>query len=189
MIRCSSLRSTFAVLALSLAMGCANITVHTDYDETVDFARYRTYQWLEPPLREASAEEQKPDDPFEQNTLLDQRVRRAVDRELASRGYREVAEGPPAFRVTYHVVLKDKSRLRSYGGGIGGYHRGWHYGGLGGSSYDYQQGTLILDLIDPATDRLAWRGWAVGTNRQGYYTEERVARSVEEILNRFPPEG
>ena len=54
--------------------------------------------------------------------------------------------------------------------------------------YDYQQGTLIIDVVDPETQRIAWRGWAVGPNRDGYYDEERVLSAVQAILGKFPPE-
>ena len=42
-------------------------------------------------------------------------------------------------------------------------------------------------IIDARSGRLAWRGWAVGANREGYYSAERVAESVQKILAEFPP--
>lgn len=178
------LLSSLAALALA---ACAGVRVRTDYDESIDFSRLRSYGWLEPPVVEAPASETDAPDPFERNSLLDQRVRQAVDRELAARGF-AVAEEDPAFRLQYHVVLRDRTRIRpspgAYYGGRYGY-----YGGVfaGSTSYDYQEGTLIIDFIDARTGRIAWRGWAVGTNREGYYAPERIDESVRKILAEFPP--
>ena len=95
------------------------------------------------------------------------------------------------FELQYHVLLKDRTKIRSYSSGYYGYrHYPYGYGGtLGGvSSYDYKEGTLIIDVIDARTRRLAWRGWAVGATRKGYYTEEKVSEAVAAILKHFPPE-
>lgn len=192
-------RATFALPAVAAvlglaAAGCSTLKVKTDYDPSVDFARYDTYDWLKPPVRDGASETPVDEltDPFARNSLLDKRVRNAVERELAARGYRKTSDGSGTFRVAYHVILKDKTRVRSTPGAYyGGYYDRGYYGAsyAGVSSYDYQEGTLIVDVIDARSDSIAWRGWAIGTNRDGYYTEEQVAKAARKILERFPPTG
>ena len=181
-----------SVAVLSLA--CANVRVRTDYDDAVDFAPLQTYAWLDPPLREASRDEGgQSGDPFTQNTLVDKRVRDEVEAWLASHGYRAAAEGEePDFLVRYELVSQPgdarfagvrDGRIRplrltatAVGSGVG-------YSG----STTYQEGTLILDVIDPATQQIAWRGWGTSQARDPQMSPERLRKTVAAILARFPP--
>jgi hypothetical protein len=186
--------SLCVAICVGSAAGCSSLKVRTDFDPEVDFGRYATYAWLEEPVR-AEAPTSPADelvDPFARNSLLDKRVRRAVDRELEARGYRPAGQDMPAFRVQYHVILESRTKIRSYPGAYyGGYRGHGYYGAYGGGtySYDYKEGTLIVDVIDARSDRLAWRGWAIGTSRDGYYDEQAVSEAVSAIMAEFPPGG
>ena len=188
-------RHTLAlVTCLLFVCGCSHLRVETDYDTDLDFSRLRTFTWLEPPVTSEPSESPVEEliDPFEKNSLLDKRVRQAVERELLARGYQRAPDGRSEFELQYHVILKDRTKLRSYSSAHYGYHSyPYGYGGtLGGvSSYNYKEGTLIIDVIDAGTHRLAWRGWAVGVASKGYYTDEKVGEAVKAVLERFPPEG
>ena len=181
---------------LAVTSGCSSLRVQTDYDPSLDFTRFRTFSWLEPPVLTTPSDGVTDVDvnPFAVNSMLDARVRAAVDEELERQGYRPAREdSEPSFQLQYHVILKDKTRVLSSPGGFygGGYWGPGPYGAYGGytQSYDYAEGTLIIDVVDPKTQRIAWRGWVVGPNRDGYYDEERVAETVHAILSKFPPGG
>ena len=177
---------------LLFASACSHLRVETDYDTDLDFSQFRSFTWLEPPVTSEPSESPMEEfiDPFEKNSILDKRVRGAVERELLDRGYRRAPDGRSEFELQYHVILKDRTKIRSYSSGYYGYRNyPYGYGGsLGGvSSYDYKEGTLIIDIIDARTRQLAWRGWAVGATRKGYYTEEKVGEAVKAVLDHFPP--
>jgi Domain of unknown function (DUF4136) len=186
-----------AGLALALAsiavLSCANMRVRTDYDTAIDFAPLQTYAWLDPPLREASREEGgQGGDPFTQNTLVDKRVRDEVNAWLSSHGYRAAGEGEePDFLVRYELVSREVERDSPVfvTGGFG--HYGYGYGGGSGIGYGgsttYQEGTLILDVIDPTTQQIAWRGWGTSQARDLQPSPERLRKTVAAILARFPP--
>lgn len=176
------------VLPLGLLIGCTGLRVQTDYDEAFDFSGRGSYAWLEPPVVETPLGGAEAPDPFARNSLLDQRVRHAVDRALEAKGYRRSDEDP-AFRLQYYVVLRDRTKIRPTAGWGGYYGRsyGGYYGVGGVTSYDYQEGTLLIDIIDARTGRLAWRGWSVGANRDGYFSGEKIDESVDKILSEFPP--
>jgi hypothetical protein len=179
---------------LLFVCGCSHLRIESDYDTDLDFSRFRSFSWLEPPVTSEPSESPVEDliDPFEKNSLLDKRVRQAVEQELLARGYARAPDGRSEFELQYHVILKDRTKIRSYPTGYYGY-RSYpygYYGTLGGvSSYHYKEGTLIIDVIDASTHRLAWRGWAVGVARKGYYTDETVVEAVRAVLERFPPDG
>jgi hypothetical protein len=176
-----------ACAALALLTGCSTLRVRTDWDSDVDFSRYRSYAWLEQPER-ASRIAGGDANPFTYNSLLDKRVRKAVDAELAARGYRRVESGEVEFRLNYHVILKDKLvASASDFGALHAFPNGGVFGGVDVEVMQFQEGTFVLDVIDAQRDQLAWRGWAVGRNSDGNYDEQEVGLAVRRILERFPP--
>jgi uncharacterized protein DUF4136 len=183
---------TLASIAV-LLLACATVRVRTDYDDEVDFTRLQTYAWLDPPLREASRDEGgQSGDPFTENTLVDKRVRDEVGAWLATHSYRAAAKGEePDFLVRYELVSQPVTRESPVfvTGGFGHYGSGYGAGsGVGYSdSTTYQEGTLILDVIDPATQQIAWRGWGTSQARDPHMSAERLHESVGAILARFPP--
>ena len=181
-----------ALVTLALA-GCSQLRVTTEYDRSADFGALHTYAWRPGAPAETG-------DPRINTKRLDAVVRGAVDRVLASKGYQSAASGTTAdFLVGYHVVVRQKTSAaeidRTYGYGHGG---GWGgssgYGGWGGWSttqvYAYDEGTLLIDVIDPPTMNLLWRGTGTRVIAQGKSREKRAARvneAVEQILAKFPP--
>ena len=71
--------------------------------------------------------------------------------------------------------------------------RGWYGAGSSHTTVrQYEQGTLLLDLIDPESKQLIWRGTGQTRLRDLKTPEEREARVrevVDRILERFPPEA
>lgn len=172
--------SVLCVLLLCLS-GCATFRVQTDYDPAVDFTRLRTYSW-QPRSERTDA------DPRINNDLLDARVRNAVDRVLQARGYQPVSDETPDFNVAYIVTIDTKTDVHSIPVSYGW---GW-WGMMGTETYvdRYEQGTLLLDVIDASTNKLVWRGSAAARVVEDETPEERTRRvneAVEKILERFPP--
>jgi hypothetical protein len=178
---------SIALVTALLQAGCA-IRVRTDFDRGTNFSSYQTFDWLAPPKRASAAGQSELQDPFSSNSLLDKRVRAAVERVLHARGYRRAVEAESDMRLNYHVIFRDK--LAASGSNFGYYNR-YRYGGFGTgldfSVRQYQEGTIIVDVIDRATDQLVWRGWAAGRNSDGNYDEREISYAVERILERFPP--
>ena len=67
----------------------------------------------------------------------------------------------------------------------------------GGSGYtdarvfEYDEGSLIIDLLDPTSRRIMWRGVIQAELSRDSTPEERTARidaAVRKILTKFPPE-
>jgi len=54
----------------------------------------------------------------------------------------------------------------------------------------YDEGTLILEVVDAASGRLVWRGWAqaeVKSKADPGQREARIWEAVAKILDQFPP--
>jgi hypothetical protein len=170
--------------AFAVAGGCSNMQISSDYDPGVDFSRLGSYGWLPDPRPPTG-------DPRLDSSLLDGRIRSAVKAQLAARGYREVSPDQADFLVTYHVALESKldvdTMYRSYGYGWG---RGYGPVELDTVVREYEQGTLLLDFVDPETRNLIWRGSAsaeITPDSTPERRQERVNRAVAGMLERFPP--
>jgi hypothetical protein len=171
---------TAAILGTLLA-GCASsINISTDYDPARDFSSYRTYRW-------AKGKERNPRNMLARNTLLNKRVRFAVDNSLQSKGFQKLETGQPDFIVLVHAGVTEKMQVSHYGG----WYRGWWgpYGG-GTTVSHYKEGTLVVDIVDRVEKELAWRGMASGVVRSQSDPEsaqEDIQYAIEEILYEFPP--
>ena len=174
--------------AIGLAVsGCVGFQVTQDYDPATDFSGYRSWYWLPP---------SPSGDPRVDNDLVDARIRRAVEAALSARGYRKTSKGEGDFAVGYHVLIEGKTDVRTVNDYYG-YGPGWgRYGGRIGSGRtetyvdQYEQGTLIIDVIDKGSMKLAWRGSTSARLQETSARQERTERvqeAVDAILAEFPP--
>ena len=163
--------------------GCSRVTVTTDHDPSAHFGTLHTYAWRPGP-------QQGVDDPRFDSTLIDKRVRAAVDRVLAAKGYRTAAPGSTAgFLVGYHAVVRQRTSVQTINSWYGYRVGGWR-GGPPTYAHDYEEGTLLIDVIDPATMKLLWRGSGtavVDPSTGAEKRERRINEAVDEILAKFPP--
>jgi hypothetical protein len=176
-------------LAAMLA-GCgSSISINYDFDQSSDFASYRTFMWMAAPLPEAGNAKVAQ----QRNSLLEGRIKTATVNELTGKGMGSVSSSPDLY-VTYHIGAQDKVDIQSWGYGYGAGRYGGAYGGYGGGggidTYNYTEGTLIIDLIDASSEQLIWRGTATGViddNPSPEKLTENINNVVARILANYPP--
>lgn len=170
------MRIVKAAIVLCLAWGALSAASHaqavqTDFDRSFDFARLRTFDF---------AIQRRPlGDPLAQDPLNDGRIRAALESRLAAGGYAK-AEGSRAdFAIAYYVTTRNAFNVQDYGYGP----PRW-FGRRDIRVDQYQEGTLMVDIIDLNTRQLVWRGRATGTvELKGI--EKKVNKSVEKLVNQF----
>ena len=178
---------TVVFLAFMLS-GCAAFHVDWDYDPQYPMTTMQTYRWVKP-----TAAAQKTGYHF--SSLMDQRVHHAVDAVLAEKGFQLVSkEGGKAkvdFLVNYIYQQKTRREERQVTTTFGYGFSPW---GVGVSTEnrlrEYDEGALIIDIIDPETRNVVWRGRAKSRVKEGLSPEQRTARinhGVSKILAGFPP--
>ena len=181
----AEVRRTIAILVGIAALavsGCSSISTTFDYDRNADFSKFETFAWM-PTDNSAVANAQQAQ---LQNDLFTQRLRRAVNANLESKGYSINTEDPD-FVVVYHLGVQDKVNVTNWGYTYGPYWGPW------GQSVDvthYTEGTLIIDFISWETKELIWRGTAqkaLTTTPDPNRVEERVKEVVDKTLLNFPP--
>jgi hypothetical protein len=175
-----------ALLALAL-LACATIEVSSDWNPAADFSRLHTWAWL-------AQERPASGDPRLDSALLDARIRSAVESELGARGFAKAEAGAADFLVAYHVALERKlvaTTIDDYYGGVG--YRHWPRPGYSQTYvHEFEVGSLMLDVLDPRSRELIWRGTAQAEILPAATPEEREARvreGVRRILERFPPQS
>jgi hypothetical protein len=169
------------VVLIFIFAACSTINVVLDYDPTQDFSLYKTYRWAR--IREINKQ-----DVLNKNQFLRKRVQTAVDKTLMERGFEKLEEGDPDFVVFIHAGVEP--RMNVY------YHHPYYYypwwgpyGGYTSVSY-YNQGTLVIDIVDNNEKELSWRGLGTGTVQRYSDPEtlqEEIDFTVSKILENFPP--
>jgi Domain of unknown function (DUF4136) len=160
-----------AALACLLA-GCSGLRVETRSAPGVDLGAYTTYAWSVPPAPAATGGSVALDAPLEAELV------REVDRGLAAKGLAEVPADEADLRVRYLVGVRERVQLSDP----------YYYDAV----TRYEEGTLILDLVDAATGASVWRGVARARLRERSDERtraRRLAEAVAAILDRYPPGG
>jgi len=149
-------------VALLCVQACTTIDVKTDFDPSADFTRFHTFAFAG--LTDITKTG------LLDNSLTRKRIETSISRELTKKGLQEVkVDDRPDLLVHYWLGTKDKQRVQgTTGGPSGGYYGGYYGGGYGWgagyttvTTYDYTEGTLVVDLVEPVKKELQWRATMV----------------------------
>lgn len=175
------------ILASLTISACADIIIRTDYQPGTDFSTLKSYAWL-PDIQQETG------NPALDSSLLNNRIRKALEQNMAAIGFRRANPGQADVYLTYFVTLE--SRIVSFPAtftSYRGYHRGRSYGyayGYGSEIQEYQYNTLYIDLISPASKQIIWRGSAeslLEDSSTPEQKEQRVNKIVSKIMQEYPP--
>lgn len=177
----------FAVLgiaALWLA-GCeTGPEIRADYDKSVDFGKYRTYNFV---AAQSSGSDYK---------SLGQRImQNAATREMESRGYTKADDADLLINFRGKIEEKvdvDSTPAPMYGPGWG--YGGWYgapYGAYGGTevtTHRYKVGTLVMDVVDRERKQVVFQGGVedVVTKKMLEDREGTITAAVATIFSRYP---
>jgi hypothetical protein len=164
-------------IVLTAAPAAFAQTVKTDYDKKTDFHKYKSF---------AFRKGTDAPTPFAQ-----QRIEGAITTQLKVRGM-SAAETADLLVYT-HTQLSKEKRMDVSSFGYGGY-AGWSgWGGAYGSSSvtvtDIPMGTVVVDLVDTASNALIWRGIATDTlltNPTPEKSEKRINKGIEKLFRNYP---
>jgi len=174
-----------AVGLAMLTLSCASISVSTDYDKTVDFTRFRTFSFLGGHIWVNGAAD-------DNNTLVKDRIRNAVVGELTAKGMQQVTENPDIY-VAYLAGARTRTQIEATGPYPAGFGPYFGIGGWWGPMYvdwwarTYNEGTLIIDLVDASTKKLVWRAYA-STEINKVVSDQKMQQVVDRAFKGFPPQ-
>lgn len=158
------------LVALTTAVFADHVAV--DYDHAATFNLVKTYSWS----RVHTA-----------NSIWDERVKNAVDKELAAKGWTQVPSGGDVA-----VVAVEKTSIHqqydTFYNGFGGWRR---WGGMGDATTtvdNYKVGTLIVSMFNGNSKQLIWRGTSssdLSTNPDK--NTKKLDQDVQKMFKHFPP--
>ena len=144
-----------------------------DYDHGANFSQIKTYSWSK--IQTA-------------NSIWDDRVKEAVNKDLTAKGWTEVPSGGDVSLVAMEKTSTHQQYDTFYNG-FGG--RRW--GGFGDSTTtvdNYKVGTLIVSIFDNNSKQLLWRGTS-SSDRSGNpkTNAKKLDKDVDKMFKKFPPKA
>lgn len=169
------------LLLLTVLSACPNRVrpLPAEYDPAVHFGAYRTYAWTGDGWRPGAADVE----------VLDMRVRRTVDVQLAEKGYgRQSGTARADFLVRYRLKLEEKT-VDTFRDFLAYRDAGGTDSPQGAFTAGFEEATLILEIFDGRTRQLAWRASAeaVVQPRENKKQTERINNAITQMLMSFPP--
>jgi len=179
---------TVCLAAAVTLVACSTLPamkVETDHDPATatQLRSYRTYRVL-PASSYGSVDD----------AAMGSAIVRSVDETLDGKGYRQEASRPN-FLVKWHVSVE--SRPQSTPMATPTFRDVGPMPSAGSTSVpvmvtrQYREGTLILDIVDPGSDTVVWRGSAqaqLAGSGEPQTRQARIQTAVRRILERFPPQ-
>ncbi len=169
----------FALGILFVLCSCSSVKVVSDFENGTDFSSFSSFSIVEVDKGQTGVSD-----------INLRRIMNAVNSELAAKGLKQMSGGD--LEVHLHGLVKDKTStdVSTDYYGYGYYRRGFGYGTMVTrvDTYEYQEGSLIIDLVDSKKKELVWQG--IGTarlNDKPKGREERIQNAVKEILKAYPP--
>jgi hypothetical protein len=161
------------MVVLSILLACGpRVTIHAERSRIATFPRYHTYRWASAALPARSPRDTTA-------SLLDWRIRNAVDRGLAAKGYRRT-DAAATLLVDYDVrpraedpTFQDFFRERRLENGGDPFASG------------YPEGTVVVHLVDARTGELAYRASASAVIREDGDGDD-VDEAIERMLANLP---
>jgi hypothetical protein len=195
-----------SALVLTAAACSSGVQVRTAVAPDASLAGLRTFSVLAAPERSANAPALSASDPMLNNSITNQQLRTDLVQAFQGKGY-TLSESNPDFQVAYYAGTKQKLdttywnpgpayRYGYRGFGLRSNRFAWAWPYYSGYGYgyapsmqvqEYTQGTVIVDVIDPKTQELLWRGQGVASisDDPSTYSKE-LAQSVSAVLKKFP---
>ena len=164
----------FALLVLGLlaAHGVRAQKVTMEFDRTADFSRYKTFAIRDGRLNGAN--------PALNSPLVKKQIEADIQNDLTAKGLTMVTSGPADLNIRYTFGAVRKSEVEAYPAG-------WYGWGTRYVRVPYAEGTLVIDLRDPATRSLVWRAIAAEEKSDATKIEGKLDSMVKKSIEKYPP--
>jgi Domain of unknown function (DUF4136) len=160
------------VVGLLATMGAFAQKVEIEFDQAVDFSKFKTFAIRDARLNSKS--------PSLNSELVKKRINADIVKFLEAKGLEFVVEGKSQLNIRYTLGAVRETKLESYPAGWRGY-------GTAIVRVPFTEGTLVLDLRDPTTRSLVWRAIARVEKNNPQEVEKKLDDMVKKSLEKYPP--
>ena len=176
--------SPLLAIAAVLMAACNPIQVSTSIASDANLSGYHTFRVLNLPPRRSGLPSVT-NDPMLETSVSNRALRQHLANAFIARGY-AVNEANPDFTVAYYASRRGKLDVTAWDYGYPGRWGGWR-GDRVVTVDPYVEGTVIVDVVNPKTNELLWRGRGVSDVSDDPETyAQNLNRTVKEIVARFP---
>ncbi len=167
-----------AAFGLFVAAQAGAQSVTYDFDKSASFGTFKSYAWARgTPVAD---------------TFNHQRIVSALDAQLAAKGLVKAAEGQaPDVVVAYHAMFDQDVQVTGFASGWGGF-------GFGGTRTGSARaetiliGTLVVDVVEPKTKSIVWRGVAtkeIDPRARPEKRDKEIQRVAAKLFKNYPPQA
>jgi len=168
-------QTKLAVVAVLILAGCApKVTTKTTYDDSVDFASYRTFGQAPPPATVEGIPGY--------SEITGNKIQQRIAYDLEQKGLQPASWDEADLQVTFTLGGQVRQQVEYWGG----YGWGW-YGPGDVTTEEYLEGSLVIDIGDRANKRLIWHGYGSEDIFSQAADEQNVLRAVDALLEKYPP--
>lgn len=174
------------MLIIQVVPSCSpTVHVTSDYDRNAGFAKYKTFGLYDIKSKNGQVSD-----------LNVERITNAIRGEMMAKGFSE-SNNSPDLMVNAITMLKDKQSVTANTNyyGYGGIYRPYGYWGggmLSGTTtyntYNYKDGSLMIDIVDTKSGKMVWQGTGnADIDKAPDKPDEFIQGAVKKILGTFPP--
>ena len=160
------------VLGLLFAQNARAQKITMEFDQTIDFSKYKTFAIREGQLNSGN--------PALNSPLVKKQIEADIQNDLTAKGLTLVPSGPSDLNVRYTFGAARKTEIEAYPAGWYGF--GTRYGRV-----PYSEGTLVIDLRDPTTRSLVWRAIAAEEKSDATKIQGKLDDMVKKSIDKYPP--
>jgi len=158
-----TLKLSFLAFSLVLLSSCATtFSIVSDKESGIDFNQYKTYLVLD----------HDHGFPVGANPINHQRIDRAIEANMEDLGY--LNQEDPDLLIAWFVKVETKRDRIIYGD----YYSRWRaFHDM--NVYEYEEGSLVIDIIDPKIGQVIWHGKA---SDRVYENMPNIDKKIKEVV-------
>jgi hypothetical protein len=165
---------------------CNPIRVSTMMAPDANLGSLRTFKMMNVPPRRTVVVRPLENDPMFENSISNRAIQVQLTAAFSARGY-VMNDANPDFTVAYYASRRGRLDVSAWDYGYPGRWGGWRGGPGIMEVTPFVEGTVIVDVVNPKTHELVWRGRGVSTVSDDPETYANdLNRTVREIVKRFP---
>lgn len=181
------------LLVATIVLAGCGVQSYVEKDPSVDLRDYKTFAWINE--RGTKQENGKPYKDFKEGYLMD-----LVTKELEKNGWQKAKSNPDVL-IDYDIMIENETRRESdpvysrstvryfynpYTRRVNSVYYPSRYLGENTYTVPYKSGTITINIVDNASDKLVWQGWAeteVATRNISREDMEKIVKSIFKKLD------
>lgn len=171
------LRFAAAMLVAAGLTGCVTMKVASRLESGVDITRYHTFTWG--PAQAVSTGDAR----LDSNPFFHDYLKNAVGAQLSRKGFAPVAAAgmPPDLLLHYHATINQRIDIAEVDRAQGFCYQNNCQPGI----TDYEQGTIVVDMVDAQSKKVIWRGWAQDSVQGLIDNQTRMEQEIDKVVARM----